>query len=107
MNRSFLLKVLPLFAFIFATSGLVRAEGGKNHSIEDRDGVLTMEEYEVIDLSGATTRGLCPYTCEDRNLAREHCKTWPSAREPEKCYVQDTSKPSGAIDFSGKEKSAK
>lgn len=103
MNKSIVLKISLLFLFVLSVSLPVRAEVGKNHSIEDQDGVLTMEEYEVIDVAGGTTRGLCPYTCEDRNLARDHCKTWTSSREPEKCYVQDTSKPSAAINFGGKE----
>lgn len=60
----------------------------------DTDGNLEKGEYEIITPNGAVTRAFCPYTCDMRGLPASRCKAWPSASEPEKCYVQDTSMPS-------------
>lgn len=65
--------------------------------VEDRDGVLLANEYEIVSMTGSITRALCPYTCEKRGVARDHCKEWTSRREPDRCYVQDTSIPSEAV----------
>lgn len=51
---------------------------------------LKVGEYIIIDSLGAVTRSLCPYSCSDRGLPAEHCKTWPSIQDPTNCYVQDT-----------------
>lgn len=72
---------------------------GPSVMIEDTDGVLTQNEYEQVSVNNSITRALCPYTCEMRNLPKEHCKTWKSNMEPNKCYVQDLRIPSEAIEF--------
>lgn len=64
---------------------------------EDKDGALQPGEYTVIDTKGGTTRAHCPYTCADRGLPAEHCKSWQSASDKSLCYLQDTRIPSEAI----------
>lgn len=59
---------------------------------EDTDGVLEANEYRAITEDGLVTRRPCPYTCEDRGIARSNCKEWRS-KDENACYVQDTSKP--------------
>lgn len=67
---------------------------------ENQDGELKAGEYEVISMNGSITRALCPYTCEMRGLPKQACKSWKSAQEPEKCYLQDTRLPSNAVPVS-------
>ncbi len=54
-------------------------------------------EYINIDPQGSITRSQCPYTCADRDIPKEHCKTWTSKSNPDDCYVQDTRIKSNAI----------
>lgn len=55
------------------------------------------DQYIIVDLTGSTTRSGCPYGCEDRNLPKEHCKTWTSKQDASQCYVQDTRLKSSAM----------
>lgn len=64
---------------------------------KDADGVLGRGEYEEISQNGALTRALCPYTCADRGIPKEHCRTWPSKMDPTLCYVWDTRLPNEAV----------
>ncbi len=68
---------------------------------ENSNGDMKQGEYEVVSLNGSITRSFCPYTCEMRGLPKESCRTWPSNREKDKCYIQDTRLPSDAIAFGG------
>lgn len=54
------------------------------------------EEVQVVSANGALTRRPCPYTCEDRQLPSEHCKTWES-KDKTLCYVWDTRLPQNAV----------
>lgn len=72
--------------------------------VEDDDGILEANEYEVIDPAGSITRALCPYTCAMRGLEARHCKTWRSVSDPKLCYVQDTRIPTDAINWGSKAK---
>ena len=65
--------------------------------VENRDGELKPNEYEVISTNGAITRAFCPYTCAMRGLEAKHCKAWRSLSNPKLCYVQDTRLKSDAI----------
>lgn len=69
--------------------------------VENRDGELKPNEYEVISTNGSITRAFCPYTCAMRGLKAKHCKTWRSLYDPKLCYVQDTRIKSDAIDWGG------
>ncbi len=69
--------------------------------VENRDGELKPNEYEVISTNGSITRAFCPYTCAMRGLEGKHCKTWRSLSDPKLCYVQDTRIKSDAIDWGG------
>lgn len=79
----------------------VLGERGAETMVEDDDGYLKANEYEVISTNGAITRAFCPYTCAMRDLPAEHCKTWRSLNDPELCYVQDTRVSSAAIKWGG------
>jgi len=65
--------------------------------VEDKDGNLASNEFEVISTNNSITRALCPYSCEMRGLPKKFCKTWQSKQDPSMCYVQDTRIPSDAI----------
>ena len=67
--------------------------------VENRDGELKSNEYEVIDMNGSITRAFCPYTCAMRGLEAKYCKAWRSVSDPKLCYVQDTRIKSDAIDW--------
>jgi hypothetical protein len=69
--------------------------------VENRDGELKPNEYEVISTNGAITRAFCPYTCAMRGLETKHCKTWRSSNDPKLCYVQDTRLKTNAIKWEG------
>ncbi len=73
-------------------SAETRLQNAKHPSMTLHTGpdALKKTEYIIIDSKGGITRSLCPYSCEDRGLAKEHCKTWPSIQDPSNCYVQDT-----------------
>ena len=79
-------------------SGNVQPQTGM---IQDEDGNLQVNEFEIISPNGSITRGLCPYSCEMRGVSKQHCKTWQSAQNPSLCYVQDMRIPSDAIAFGG------
>ena len=64
---------------------------------EDKDGILKPGEYIVISPNGAVTRAFCPYTCSDRGLSKENCKTWSSISNPNECYVWDTRLPNDVV----------
>jgi hypothetical protein len=85
-------------------SAVTQASGSNNGMTEVFDGQLSAGTYEVISTNGSITRALCPYTCKMRGIEKSHCKTWRSASEPEKCYVEDTSLPSQAISWGEKNK---
>jgi hypothetical protein len=63
----------------------------------DRDAQVPPNEYVKVDLEGGVTKSSCPYTCEDRGLAKENCKIWESVLDANECYVQDLRIPSDAI----------
>ena len=65
--------------------------------VENVDGDLKANEYEVIDPDGAITRAFCPYTCAMRGIEAKYCKAWRSLNDPNLCYVQDTRIQSDAI----------
>ena len=69
--------------------------------VENHDGDLKANEYEVISTNGAITRAFCPYTCAMRGLDAKYCKTWPSVEDTKLCYVQDTRLPTDAIKWGG------
>ena len=69
--------------------------------VEDEDGYLKENEYEVISTNGAITRAFCPYTCAMRGLETKDCKAWRSLNDPELCYVQDNRVPTAAIKWGG------
>ena len=48
------------------------------------------DTYIIVDLTGSVTRSVCPYTCEDRGLPAEHCRTWYSILNSKQCYIKDT-----------------
>ena len=62
----------------------------------DQDGELQPDEYEVLTSNGGLTRRPCPYTCEMRGVARQHCREWKS-RDQSLCYVWDTRFPQDAV----------
>lgn len=63
-------------------------------------------QVEVISPNGALTRKVCPYTCEDRELPKQHCKTWRS-KDNISCYVWDTRLPQDAVPIAGPVPTAK
>jgi hypothetical protein len=63
----------------------------------DRDAPIPPNQYVKVDIEGGVTKSTCPYTCEDRGLAKEYCKIWESVLDPNECYVQDIRIPSDAI----------
>ena len=114
MNKN---SVLALMVLVFVnTSTFVTAESSPNESLmsrkvipsqikistrvlvdRDRDAQLPPNEYVKVDLEGGVTKSSCPYTCEDRGLAKEYCKIWESVLDANECYVQDIRIPSDAI----------
>ena len=70
--------------------------------VENVDGNLKANKFEVIDLNGSITRAFCPYTCAMRGIEAKHCKTWRSLNDPNLCYVQDTRIHSEAIKWGGR-----
>lgn len=54
-------------------------------------------EYILIDPKGSIARSECPFTCEDRAISKENCKTWKSKSNSKECYVQDLRIASEAI----------
>ena len=59
--------------------------------------VVRPGSYVIVDQSGSITRSTCPYSCKDRGLPENHCRSWPSVSNPGECYVQDTRIRSDAI----------
>ena len=88
---------LPVFLFAAdKSSEEVKAEVEVQRFIEDTDGNLVAGEYEVISVDASLTRAPCPYSCENRGLARSHCREWRST-DGSKCYVHDTRGVQGAV----------
>lgn len=58
---------------------------------EDLNGEHQAYTYRVVDPKGAVRRAACPYTCEDSQIPKEHCKEWRSITHSlgGECYVQD------------------
>ena len=101
IRGNMILKTIVLGA-LFVLPAAVRADDAQNTTsrspmVEDKDGVIASNEYEVISTNGSITRALCPYSCEMRDLPKKFCKTWQSKQEPSMCYVQDTRIPTEAI----------
>lgn len=98
-----ILVLLPLTAYAGEKSAIKNVETGRTATtmMENRDGELKPNEYEVISTNGAITRAFCPYTCAMRGLEAKHCKAWRSLSDPKLCYVQDTRLKTDAIDWGG------
>ncbi len=106
-----ILVLLPLSAYAGEkaqgeNSAIKNIEAGRSATtmVQDDDGVLQPNEYELISTNGSITRALCPYTCAMRGLEAKHCKTWRSLNDPKLCYVQDTRIKSNAINWRGADK---
>jgi NAD-dependent SIR2 family protein deacetylase len=88
-------KIIALTIFVLLPLSVYAGEKaqGKNSAttmVQNIDGLLKQNEYEVISTNGAITRAFCPYTCAMRGIEAKHCKTWRSTNDPTLCYVQDT-----------------
>ena len=97
-------RIILAAALIFVPSTVFAEEQPRTESVSgrtpmnlDQDGVLAMNEYEVISMNDSITRAKCPYTCEMRGIPKESCKTWQSQQDKQLCYVQDTRIASNAI----------
>jgi hypothetical protein len=94
-----MMALLPLTAH--AAESAAPAPAGAERTaatmVEDDDGYLAPNEYEVISTNGSISRSFCPYTCAMRGLETKDCKTWRSLNDPELCYVQDNRVPTNAI----------
>ena len=96
-----LFVLLPISAYAGEKTVIrnIETERTATTMVENRDGELKPNEYEVISTNGAITRAICPYTCAMRGLEAKHCKTWRSLNDPKLCYVQDTRLKTDAIDW--------
>jgi len=63
-------------------------------------GAIADDEYIIMDMVGSVTRSACPYTCEDRGLAKQNCRAFQAAKDKSQCYVQDTRIKSNAFSSS-------
>jgi len=112
MKKMTVLTIVTIFVLLPLTAYAGEKTQGENSAIknietertpmvENRDGDLKPNEYEVISTNGAITRAFCPYTCAMRGLEAKYCKTWRSVEDPKLCYVQDTRLQTDAIKWGG------